>query len=71
MKAENDIEIIGLKVDLLDRLEGYIIKPSELYVYEDEIRSLAKMPPQRKKSQFNKLVNKIRSNCKKKIRQTR
>lgn len=66
MKKDTNDEIILLKVELLDRLEGYIIKPSELYAYEDELRDLAEISPQHRKAQFNKLVDKIRSNSKKK-----
>lgn len=56
-------EIVYLKLDIIDRLEGYEIEYSELRAYEDALRAIANMPPQRRKAQFNRLVDKIRSVC--------
>lgn len=63
-----DNTVIAFKLELIDRLENYDIKVNDLYAYEDELRAIADMPPQRRKIQFNNLVSRIRSNCKKKAR---
>lgn len=60
---EIDHEIVQLKLDVVDRLERYDLDYSKLRAYEDELRAIATMPSQRKKAQFNRLIEKIRSIC--------
>lgn len=57
-------EIQYLKLDILDRLAGYDLDLSKLRSYENDLRAIVDMPPQRRKAQFNKLLDKIRSVCK-------
>lgn len=66
MKAADDLEmeIKGLKLDIVDRLEAYDVNYKELCVYDDEIRDTAGMPPKRREARLNKLISKIRSNNK-------
>lgn len=68
---ETDYDIVQLKLDIIDRLERYDLDYSKLRAYEDELRAIATMPPQRKKAQFNRLVEKIRSTCIKKAKEAK
>lgn len=64
-------ELVYLKLDILDRLERYDLDYSKLRAYEEDLRAIATMPPQQRKAQFNRLVEKIRSGCIKKAKEAK
>lgn len=54
------IELISLKLELIDRLDGYEIKPKDLIPYEQELRTLLSFSSGERARRFNMLVQKIR-----------
>lgn len=55
------VELISLKLELIDRLDGYEIKPKELIPYEQELRALLSFSSSERARRFNRLVDKVRS----------
>lgn len=54
------VELISLKLELIDRLDGYEIKPKDLIPYEQELRALLSFSSGERARRFNMLVQKIR-----------
>ena len=55
------VELISLKLELIDRLDGYGIKPKDLIPYEKELRALLSFSSGERARRFNMLVEKVRS----------
>lgn len=55
------VELISLKLELIDRLDGYEIKPKDLIPYEKELRALLNFSSGERARRFNRLVGKVRS----------
>lgn len=55
------VELISLKLELIDRLDEYEIKPKDLIPYEQELRALLSFSSGERARRFNRLVDKVRS----------
>lgn len=55
------MELKALRLNLIDRLEPYGISVGELYPFDEELRSLVKLPSKQREKQFNNLADKIRT----------
>lgn len=63
-----DTDLIGLRLDLIDRLAPYEITAKELYPFDGDLRAIAKLPSKQRKKRFNDLVDRIRTHYKKQKR---
>lgn len=60
-RDNSPVELISLKLELIDRLDGYEIKPKDLIPYEQELRALLNFSSGERARRFNRLVDKVRS----------
>ena len=66
--ANKDMDLVELKLALIDRLARYEITVKDLYPFEEDLRALVDKPSKQREKQFNNLVDKIRTHYKKQQR---
>ena len=59
--AVNDLEYKELRLDLVDLTEGV---GSFLFYYDDEVKNIYELPPQKRGAELRKLANRIKEDYK-------
>lgn len=59
--AVNDLEYKELRLDLVDLTEGV---GSFLFYYDDELKKIYELPPQKRGAELRKLANRIKEDYK-------
>lgn len=62
MDGINDLEYKELRLDLVDLTEGVV--GSFLFYYDDEVKKIYELPPQKRGEELRKLANRIKEDYK-------
>lgn len=61
-KVGERLKLINLKLDLVDLTEGVV--GSFLFYYDDEVKKICELPPQKRGAELRKLANRIKEDYK-------
>ncbi|MCC2746908.1 hypothetical protein [Agathobacter rectalis] len=62
MDGINDLEYKELRLDLVDLTEGVV--GSFLFYYDEEVKKIYELPPQKRGAELRKLANRIKEDYK-------